>query len=539
MGMESSRNSSTSDSPDSLRRRIVSLEDGLEKQRAKIAKLTSELSRWREIVQRAPDGLALVAGGRIVVCSRRLASMLGCDDAGAVEGKGAAELFPESDCGRLSALLSGTSRSGAPARMECALRRADGKSLSVEAAVSPPFEPAGGGVYVVAAFRDITRRKIVEEETVRTQRLESLGILAGGIAHDFNNILTAILGNISLTRMSVDEDRPEYQTLKDAQNACLQAQALTRQLLTFAKGGVPLKRVASIGHIVRESVSLAVRGSNVRCSVSIPPDLRHAEVDEAQLTQTLNNLLINANQAMPDGGEVSVVCENATITEESASSLSPGEYVRITVRDQGAGIPDEQMQHIFDPYFTTKEDGSGLGLAIAYSVVRKHGGFITARSQVGSGTSVVIYIPATGSRVADAEQVSEEELIRGEGRVLVMDDQESVRSTTAKLVRELGYDVETAPDGQRMVEKYREAMNTDKAFSALIVDLTVPGRMGGKEAMRRVLEIDPGAKGIVFSGYSNDPVIADHARYGFKGVVRKPFQPHQLAATLSRVIASK
>ncbi|MDQ3969483.1 MAG: ATP-binding protein, partial [Thermoproteota archaeon] len=395
---------------------------------------------------------------------------------------------------------------------------------------------ATGEIRVIIASRDTTEHRRMEEERLRAQKLESLGILAGGIAHDFNNMLTAILGNVSLAKIRMNSENKAYTRLTEAERACLRASDLTQQLLTFSKSGAPVKRIALIEDLIRESATFAIRGSKARCEYSIAEGLWLVEIDEGQISQVINNLVINADQAMPEGGEVRIVAENISLNTEDGVLLKEGKYVRITVQDQGIGIPQENLTKIFDPYFTTKHTGSGLGLAVVYSIIKNHGGYIGVESEVGKGTKFYIYLPAYDKAEIDKGNLVEERLIHGRGRILIMDDEQIIREVAGEMLSQIGYEVEFARDGMEAVELYKRAKECNRAFDAVIMDLTIPGGMGGREAVKKLRDIDPGIKAIVSSGYSNDPVMAEYGKYGFGGVVAKPYKIKELSEVLDRVI---
>ncbi|MCA1960928.1 MAG: PAS domain S-box protein, partial [Desulfomonile sp.] len=383
---------------------------------------------------------------------------------------------------------------------------------------------------------DVTAKRRIEEELAKIERLESLGIVAGGIAHDFNNILTAIVGNISLGKLLAYQPDKLMNRLSEAEKACVQAQGLTQQLLTFAKGGTPIKKLASVRPIVRDSCQFAVRGSNVKCEYSLPDNLWPAEFDEGQIGQIINNLVINADQAMPQGGVIRVAAENVMIDQDQGLPLKDGPYLKITIRDQGIGIPQEILPRIFDPYFTTKRKGSGLGLATSFSIAKNHDGFITAESEPGAGASFSLYLPARPDRVVKPRD-ERQEILGGSGKILLMDDEESVRDLAAEALTLMGYEVIVAWDGAQAIEFYLAERKSSRPFDLVILDLTVPGGLGGLQTIERILEIDPGVKAIVSSGYSNDPVMSDFAKYGFKGVVAKPYSAKELADVVRRIIA--
>jgi two-component system, cell cycle sensor histidine kinase and response regulator CckA len=389
----------------------------------------------------------------------------------------------------------------------------------------------------IAIHTDITERESLQNELLKIQKLESLGVLAGGIAHDFNNILTGILGNISFARMFLDDTHRASLPLAHAEKASLRAAELATQLLTFAKGGAPIKRLVSLQPLVEESVSLALRGANVKGVLRIPDSLRAVQADEGQLGQAFHNVIINAVQAMPDGGTLTVSAENAALGQGNREGLPTGAYVRLNFEDEGKGIPAEIQQKIFDPYFTTKPGGTGLGLASVHSIISKHGGRVEVTSTPGLGTVFSFLLPAVAAVSAASELALEP--VSAASRVgvpvLVMDDEELIRTLAAQILRHLGYRVTTCSNGEEAIALYLEAREAGDPFLAAIMDLTVPGAMGGKEAARRIIAVDPSARLIVSSGYSNDPVLAQYADYGFCAAIAKPYKGYHLAQVLSEL----
>ncbi|MFA5111257.1 MAG: ATP-binding protein [Desulfobaccales bacterium] len=412
---------------------------------------------------------------------------------------------------------------------------ADGAARHQLCNAVPLLDKDGLSRGAVAAIVDITDRKRLEEEHLRFSKLESLGTMAGGIAHDFNNILTAILGNIGLAMVD-DQIRPQVQErLVQAEQACLRAQTLSQQLLTFAKGGAPIKKIIPISKLLKNTVGLTLSGSKSRCELSIPEDLWPVEVDERQVNQVFNNLLLNADQAMPEGGVISIVAENILGETEADLPNPAGKYVKFIFSDQGTGISPKYINRIFDPYFSTKEKGSGLGLATVYSIIKNHCGLIKVKSQVEVGTIFTLYLPAIetgafaanqGTPISTGDQV----------RVLVMDDEEMVRQVLGRILAHLGYQAELASDGSEAIEKFVKAQAEGRPFATVILDLTVPGGMGGKDAIKELLKIDPQVKAIVSSGYSDDPIMAGFQEYGFRGVVAKPYRMPELSKILHEII---
>jgi len=384
--------------------------------------------------------------------------------------------------------------------------------------------------------KEMAQRKKMEKEILNAQKLESIGILAGGIAHDFNNLLTAILGNVSLARRSGDtENMPK--NLEAAERACIRAQELTRQLLTFSKGGTPVKKTISLARLLRECVPFTLRGSNVKGELDIPQDLWPADVDPGQLHQVISNLVINADQAMSEGGKITVIARNTEIKKDNQLLLKAGSYVEISVADRGAGIAKKHLQRIFDPFFSTKQKGSGLGLATSYSIIKNHGGRITVDSRIGDGTTFQLYIPAAPGKVIEEKERKSEQPLSGAGRILVMDDEEMIRAMVFDVLRDIGYEVVTVEDGAEAIALYKEARKSGKDFDAVILDLTVPGGMGGKEALKGLVEINPRVKAIASSGYHSDPVMANFKDFGFSNVIAKPYKMEELNGVLRDVLA--
>ena len=375
---------------------------------------------------------------------------------------------------------------------------------------------------VVVSVTDITAHKRAEAEQLKVQRLESLGVLAGGIAHDFNNLLTTILGNISLLRA---EGQGE-ELLAETEKAIARARGLTEQLLTFSRGGAPVKKLVVLGKLLRETVLFALSGSNVEVRFDLAPDLLAVELDEGQFAQVINNLVINARQAMPEGGRLEVQAANG---EPEAGSP----FVRIAFRDHGEGIPRVHLPRIFDPYFSTKKEGKGLGLTVVYSVIRSHDGRIEVESEPGQGTAFTLYLPASRQQAAQPAGRPTGE-VRGL-RVLVMDDEEAVRKVAGRMLQRLGCTVFEAGDGDEALSIYEQWQCAGNPLDVVIMDLTVPGRMGGLEAMSRLRELDPRVRAVVSSGYSNDPVLASPREHGFRGVLAKPYTLEEFQRVLAEL----
>lgn len=475
---------------------------------------------------------------RYLGCNKAMADSVGIDAPGDIAGKTGydlsmtteqADLFLECDRRIME--------SGRPElHIEENMRRPDGTEAWLETNMVPLYDIEGKVMGILGTFEDITERKLLDKELINARKLESLGILAGGIAHDFNNILAVILGNVSYARIYAEAESELYTPLKEAEAACLRAQGLTHQLLTFSRGGKPVKESIRIGELLKEATEFSLHGSNVSCRFKIARDLWPIEADRGQIGQVINNLVINADQAMPEGGELEVRAENVEITKGVVPSLEAGKYVKVEVEDGGVGISGEHLEKIFDPYFTTKQKGSGLGLASIYSIVINHSGMIRAISEPGKGATFVIYLPASKEEPKDEKVI--EDIVFGEGRVLLMDDEAIIRDLALRLFTILGYEVETAADGKEAVEKYREARIAGRPFGVVILDLTVKGGMGGEEALKRLKAIDPEVKAIVSSGYSIDSVMSDYKAAGFSGMIAKPYSLPKISRVLRTQIGS-
>ena len=401
---------------------------------------------------------------------------------------------------------------------------------------APIRRDTGEIIGVVLVFRDITVNQKMEEELRQMRNIESIGLLAGGIAHDFNNILTGILGNINIAQIVQDDPEKVATCLNDAETACYRAKELTGQLITFSKGGAPVKKNASLKKLIEESSGFILSGSNVQRELALPDDLWSVDIDPGQINQVINNIIINADQAMPGGGRLWVTAENITVNEDDTLPLAAGKYVKVTFRDQGIGIPGTYIEKIFDPYFTTKQAGKGLGLASAFSILKQHNGIITVDSAPGVGTSFSMYLPAS-LKQQEIEQDTPQQKISGSGsgKILVMDDEDMVRNVTSSMLTTLGYEVETARNGVEAIKLYQQSSEAGKPYDAVILDLTIPGGMGGRETIEKLLAINPEIKAIVSSGYSNDPILSEYQKYGFCEVLVKPMMLGELSEVLKKL----
>lgn len=494
--------------------------------------------KYRMLFDSANDAIFLLKDGQIIDCNKKALDMFGCTKLQII-GRSAYELSPPTQPdGRSSfqVVMSNIDvvKEGEPQFFEWKCLKFDGTPFDTE--VSLNLIELKGDDCVQALIRDVTERKKMEKELLKTQKLESLGILAGGIAHDFNNLLTGIMGNISIAKMKIATDDKLFQILTQAEKASRKAEKLTQQLLTFSKGGAPIKETASITEIIKESAEFALRGSNVRCEFNFLEDLWMVEVDKDQISQVINNLIINADQAMPEGGLVEVSITNVNISEDNILPVDPGRYVKISIKDNGYGIQQEHLSKIFDPYFTTKDNGSGLGLTTAYSIIQRHNGYITAESEIGVRSTFFIYLPSVMKELEKEEKEDRVESFKSGVKILLMDDEEVIRDVAGRMLERLGYEVEFACSGEEVIDKYKKAFQTGDGFDAVIMDLTVPGGMGGREAVGKLLKIDPNVKAVVSSGYFNDPIMANFKDHGFSGVVPKPYEVEELVEVLRKVI---
>jgi two-component system cell cycle sensor histidine kinase/response regulator CckA len=419
--------------------------------------------------------------------------------------------------------------------------RKDGQKVHGLLSVSPILDENGCIIESRSVVVDITEHWQAEADRQRAQKLESIGLLAGGIAHDFNNVLTGILGNIELAiaHLKQNEEDAAKEILAEAEKASLRAKDLTQQLLTFSKGGAPIKTVTQINTLLEEATTFALRGSKTKPEFAIPENLWAVEIDKGQLNQAISNIIINANQAMPKGGIININASNVILEEQHDLSLPDGNYIVIAIKDHGIGIPEETKDRMFEPYFSTKKSGTGLGLATSYSIIKYHGGIITFESELGAGATFYIYLPAFGGKTPKEKNAVVETAVRGEGRILVMDDDEIIREMLGKMLTLAGYEIELTRDGAEAIERYTEAKVAKKTFDAVIMDLTIPGGMGGKEAITKLLEIDPHAKVIVSSGYATDPIMSNFKKYGYSAVVTKPYNAAQIEKTLQSLLKKK
>lgn len=408
----------------------------------------------------------------------------------------------------------------------------DAVRRAISHSAAPIRDQRGSITGSVVVFRDVTDKRRLFEEMQRTQRLDAIGLVAGGIAHDFNNLLGGIFGYIFLAREQANENKALREPLDEALRVFEHARQLTQQLLTFAKGGEPVCGLVDLRKLVADCARFALSGSSVACRIDIPSSIPNVQVDYHQIWRVIDNLVRNAIQAMPTGGSIWLKADTVDVTSRTPGVLQPGSYVRLTIADNGPGIAPEVLPKIFDLFFTTKEQGSGLGLATAYSVVKRHGGHIEVESQLGQGSSFHIYLPVAANlgRTKSLPKLPVQHA--GKGRALVMDDEPYLQKLFTKYLSRMGYRVTTTADGQQAIEAVQQALLENDGFSVALIDLTVPGAMGGKEAIARIRALSPKLFAVASSGYSEDPIMSRPTEFGFSASLRKPFSISELAAVL-------
>ena len=414
--------------------------------------------------------------------------------------------------------------------------RKNGETLWGSLIVSSIRDEHGALKHYLSMIDDITERKRMEEELQKAQKLESIGILAGGIAHDFNNLTGGIFGYIDLAlEKSRDENVKHY--LSKAMSTIDRARGLTQQLLTFAKGGTPVRKIDALFPFIKDAAQFALSGSNISCAFEIAGDLRPCNFDKNQIGQVIDNIVINAQQAMPGGGTIEIRAINVCLSEKDHVTIPTGEYVKISIIDYGIGMPKEIISRIFDPFYTTKPKGHGLGLATSYSIINRHGGHIDVESEPGKGSEFHIYLPAfTGTPLVNNNAVVSE--FKGAGTMVIMDDEDVLLDSIGGMLKSLGFFVVQTRNGKEAIEYLTSAIAAKREITGMILDLTVPGKMGGKEAILRIRKHDAKLPVFVASGYAEDPVIANPKEYGFTASICKPFKKNELVEMLSKHLTS-
>ncbi|HHO47599.1 MAG TPA: PAS domain S-box protein [Desulfobacteraceae bacterium] len=506
------------------------IHDVTDRVRAEHALKASE-HRCRSVIESCPEGILiyrLEPDGRLVFSgANRAAERILSLDCSPLIGRTIEEAFPALAGTEIPGRYRDICRTGRPWQAG-QVHYKDDRIAGVFEVHAFQTEPGKMAVF----FNDVTVKLRMLEELQKNQKLESVGVLAGGIAHDFNNLLTAIIGNISMAKLFArTEPARTLARLNDAENASIRARDLTQRLLTFSRGGAPVRCTASIAEVIRESTSFMLSGSKVKFQLQIPEDIWPVDIDVGQISQVIQNVVKNSDQAMPGGGTIAIRAANVRIDTGQGLPLPQGGYVHISLADEGMGIPQKYLARIFDPYFSTRQEGSGLGLAACYSIINHHDGLITVESEYGSGATFHIYLPASAK--TPGEKIMATEKTRPNGKkILIMDDNESILAVAANMLNFMGHTTVTARDGAEAVRLYQEAMLEQQPFDAVLLDLTVPGGMGGLEAMRRLTALDQGIRAIVSSGYTDDPVMNDYRDYGFSGIVTKPYDLDRLSQAL-------
>ncbi len=517
---------------DKLREHQNQLEEELEK-RTRHLRISQE--HWRNLFEHSPDAVFIEdLDGNVLEANPAACEMheMGHEE---LIGKNARDLVPPGQQQRVTETHPDL-QENSPWEYRGFSYTKTGQAIPVEVRATR-FEYQGNPAQLLHV-RDVSERIRMEQELTQAQKLESVGILAGGIAHDFNNLLTGILGNISFAKLELDKDDPGYGPIREAEKSAFRARLLTQQLLTFSKGGTPVRKTASVAQLLREAANFVLSGSRSTCQFDIEDDLKPADIDIGQISQVIENLVINASQAMPYGGTIHVTGRNLELNaprKTVTQQLEPGRYIEIVVRDEGIGISEENLTRVFDPYFTTKKGGSGLGLATSYSIINKHDGVISVESDVNHGTTFTILIPASDRPLPEAPVIGNTPM-SGEGHILVMDDEFVIRDVIEAALDKLGYSVVTVADGRAAIDAYQSAMQDGKPFDAVILDITVPGGMGGEEAVELLKAIDPDVKAIVSSGYSTGRAMSAPETLGFAGVIAKPYSIQQLSYVLHSVL---
>ncbi len=499
-------------------------------------KLQASEENYRLLADNTPDHIySLDRELRFTAVNQSLCQTLSLESHEII-GKSASELgLPGETARELEELFLKVFNTGENLETEVTITVPEGSIRTYNIVLIPLFDEKGKVTSVTGTNCNITERKKLEQEIFKADKLESIGTMAGGIAHDFNNYLAVLLGNISLAKLYKDNPQIIMEKLEAMEQATARAKDLSSQLFAFAKGAAPVKKTVYLNQFLVDNVKFTLSGSNVCCNFFIDEELHPVDIDEGQFSQVISNIITNACQAMPEGGEIALTAENIILYTNGLSSfLSPGEHVRISIQDQGIGIEKKYLNKLFDPFFTTKEKGSGLGLATSYTIIKNHSGQIFADSQVGAGTTFYIYLPASNRVATPAADTGE--ILYGSGKILVMDDQEDLLELTREALIDLGYQASLARNGEEAINIYMEALKENDPFHLVIMDLTIPGGMGGKDTIKELLKLDPGVKAIVASGYSRDPVMANYQDYGFKGVIKKPFSLKELSQIVYKVI---
>lgn len=493
--------------------------------------------RYRLLTEISPNSVTVTdTSGNIRIANRQALALYGYEPDADVVGLNVFDFVAPEDRERAGHAFAGLMVTGTVVDLEVALLRKDGSRFSGMTSASIISDATEEPHLAIIVTTDVTQRKQLEEERLKLQKMESLGVLAGGIAHDFNNLLQAVFGNISAARASYDRGENGIHLLEQAEQALKLSINLTTQLLTFAKGGQPIRKELALAPVIETAATFALSGARSDCRFTSVEGLWQVCADEGQIAQVVQSIVLNAGEAMPQGGTVGIDLTNVTLPPAVHPILQEGgRFVKVDISDSGIGIMPQHLPRVFDPYFTTKGKGSGLGLATAFAILKNHGGALEACSQQGSGSTFSFYLPAYGGTGEKETRTAAANVAR-KGRILVMDDVESVRLAISSMLRLLGHEGDVAEDGETAIVKIRNAVNTGNPFNVVILDLTIKGGMGGEEMMAHLPGIDPHLKAVVSSGYSDNPVISDYASYGFSAYLVKPYSIEVLRDVLQGVM---
>lgn len=424
--------------------------------------------------------------------------------------------------------------------VEYKIKLINGESRTLVDELDVQYDDDGSINKIIAVTQDITNRKKTYDDLQMAQKLDSIGLLAGGIAHDFNNLLTIIMGHLSLGKISAEEkeNQEDYRILDQAEKAAYRAKTLTDKLLTFSSSNLPTKIPFSLKMLLSESANMVFSGSQIIHTINYKKSLLNLNGDQRQLRQVINNLYLNAKESMKKGGLVTTTTDSVMMEHFNNHGLIPGYYIMVKVKDEGCGINKSDVKKIFDPYYTTKPDCSGLGLSTCYSIIKNHGGAIEVTSRLNKGTEFTFYLPAVAEDLLETD--GDNTIIeKGTGKILLMEDEESIGEFISILLTKYGYTVDHTLNGEEAIDHYKKSVAKNEPYKAVILDLTIKGGMGGRETIEELLRINPKIKAIVSSGYLNDPIMADYRKFGFKASVAKPYRSYDLLTTISRVIKNK
>ena len=513
---------------------IATTEQDITRRKQAERDLSESEERYRTMIETLGEGVIVLDYENKFILTNPAADRIFGVHSGELTGRRFDEFVDEKNLNKIKERLE-LNQEEKTAGYEIEIIQSTGERKILNVTTTPRNDRNTKAAGILGVFRDITEIKRMEKDIIKADKLESVGVLAGGIAHDFNNILTIILGNLTLVKMFMKEDDKSYKRIEGAEKASLRAKDLTQQFLTFSKGGLPVKKVTSISDLIMESVNFSIRGSKARCEYFLQDNLWPLDIDAGQINQVINNLMINAAQAMPEGGVIKVKAENVNIDSQDLLSLKEGKYVKISVEDEGTGIPKEHLQKIFDPYFTTKEKGNGLGLSTSFSIMKKHDGLLSVESGLGKGTIFYMYLPASSMKILK-ESAEKDFQVVGTGKILFLDDDEEILEIAEAMLKKIGYSVDFCKDGSVVIELYKKARESGEPYDVVILDLTIPGGMSGKEAVKELIEIDPQVKAIASSGYSNSQIMSHYKKYGFSGVIAKPYRVEDLDELLQDLL---